>query len=401
MSGLTTGSPVTYLLYDIMSGQFLGDIPFEQVSFSQQLNDAGRWQGVLTIEDPRVQALAWEPATRPGRTALYVEANGVLVWGGIIWTRRYTRSERKLRVGANDFWSYFNSRAQAKDYSYQWVYPVTEDPMVIAQTVMNDALASTGSGFASGNVLSLAVNVHGTTASQDWVSMSYPYTELQTVEMIVTQLQQMGYGVGFDFLSNCAWDSSHIPTQSIDLWYPRAGRLAAESFLTIDTASAADWEWPEDATQTGNQVYETSTSMGSILVIQGYTPALTAGYPLLEQLIMHPDINSTPVVQVVLDQVAQADISLYAYPITAPTVTLPMFGDPAIGDFTIGDDVRFMIPSVAGAGIPHDPRFPDGVNVELRIVAADYTVKDEGLSTMKLTLNVPPSTNGPTPAPLT
>jgi len=399
----STNVPILYHFQDMVSGEDYGTMPLTEVSFTVQLNDSGPWSATLPIEDPRVQAMDWRDATRPGRTLIYIEVNGSLEYCGIVWSRRYRSSDGTVQLAGNDVWSYFASRAQAKDYSYQWVYPVTEDPMVIAETVMNDALAEPGSGLQNLQIVQI-----GSTAYADWVSMSYPITEIQSVQMITSMLQQMGYGVGFDFAAGAAWSGSgagRSPYPVIYLANPLLGRIAGTTGLVINTAHAVEYDYPEDATTTGNRLYETSTSDGSILVVREWVAAVDDGYPLLDQLVQHPDINSTVNVQMVLEQVATGDESIYAYPAVTPTVTLPMFGtgpeggSVSIGDFLIGDAVRFIIPAVSG-NIPADPRFPEGLDFYFRIIEAAYTVADAGLSTMKLTLNVPPDATGPVPAPI-
>lgn len=395
--------PVQYHFYDITSGTYWGTLPLVSVTFTQALNQSGAFSATLPINDPHVQKLAWRDATRPGRTFIYIDINGSLVYGGIIWSRRYRQSDGSIQLGGNDFWSYFQSRAQAKTYSYQWVYPVTQTSMVIAKTVMTDALQTLGSGLTT-----LEIVLQGKALTQDWVSMSYPVTEIQSVQMITSMLQQMGYGVGFDFASSAYWvgtGATRKPKSRITLANPMLGRPQSQTGLVINTAHANDYEYPEDATQTGNRLYETSTSDGSILVIKEWQPAIQAGYPILDQLVQHPDINSTPVVQIVLEQVAESDLAIYTYPKVTPKITLPMFGKGpvgssiSVGTFEMGDGVRFIVPHVSG-DIPIDPRFPTGVDFEFRIISASYTVADQGESTMKLTLNVPPSTAGPVPAPI-
>lgn len=377
---------VTYYLADFMTGKYITKLPLTQVSFSMSLNSSGRFQGTLNVEDPRIVELDWISATQPGRSVIWVDVNGVLVWGGIIWTRRYTMSAFTVELGANDFWSYFTQRVQAKDYSETWIAP--EDPMIIAETVINDAVAITQSAFQPGTIPFATVQ-HGSTVLTSWVMMSYPYMMLQTVEMIVSQLTQMGYGVGFDLNANVAYVNG-VPSVTLDLSYPRSGRIGSASPVIIDLETADEFVLPEDATQTGNQVYETSTSAGSILVIDSWGQAFTDGYPLLERLISHPDINSTPIVQIVLQACATGDLDLYAYPATVPTVTLPAFGDNPIGSYFVGDDARLVIRNVAGDGMVNNPRFPNGLDYIWRITEIEVTIADEGQSTSKLTFNLPP-----------
>src|ERR1700751_6160441 len=100
----------TFLACDLKTNAVLAELPFQNVSFENKLNDAGQFMGQLVLSDPNVQKIGPIAATQPGRTALYIDRAGKLVWGGIIWTRRYTNSSFILEITANEFWSYFAHR---------------------------------------------------------------------------------------------------------------------------------------------------------------------------------------------------------------------------------------------------------------------------------------------------
>lgn len=520
---------VTYLFASITTGELLAEIPAHQVSWSSVMNGAGQMQGTFNVEDPRIAAIDWISTTVPGKTLVWIDVDGALVWGGVVWTRRYDMEQQTVQIGANDLWSYFNQRVQAADYSFTWMAP--EDPMVIAQKVITDAIAVSGSAFATGGVpfsvntsaqaltvggvsvnstsatvtvgtiaplppdstvrleitgctnptdgayfitvstsrdgtigesitygigtgsgsfsqnpavfvnlenasiytttsayaagatdityvvgfqapsglqtgdtITVTVNATGTTfpagsgnyalqaggtTLTSWVVMSYPSIQRQTVNMIVSQLQQMGYGVGFDFGVDVGYNSAGVPAATLNLSFPRRGRIAGTTGLVVDIEDATQFEYSEDATQMGNQIYETSTSTGSITVIDAWAPSLEAGWPLLEQLISHPDINSTPNVQIVLAACAASDLALYAYPVSVINVTVPAWQNPKLGDYITGDDVRVLV-APASQGVPANPRFPNGLDFYWRITEYEVTIADQGLSTVKLTLNLPP-----------
>lgn len=424
-------SEFSYLFFDLYTMQPLGQLPLNKVAYSKTFNGAGPVEATLRLEDPRVQGLDPIAMCHPGRTAMFVDVAGVLDWGGVIWTRRYDRSNRTLVLGGSELWSYIASRVQAKDYATNWIGPA--DPMSIAKTVIQDALA-VGNSALDSTFLTVATN--GSTPTTEWVSMSFPYQQLQTIGMIVSMMSRMGYGIGFDFAVDVAYDTSGYPSATLNLYNPRRGRVAGSTGLMLDVTGCTDWTWPEDATQAGNKLYETSTSAGSMLDIEVAAQALRDGYPLLERLIQHPNINSVPTgnLQEVLRAVALGDLTIYGYPTATPTATVAISPNATLqlGDFIVGDDLRFVIPAVAqasgttsgltpydtstaydsvmafnglagaGSGMVYDPRFPNGLDTYLRVIRQDVKVVDEGVSTFKLTLSVPPSATGnPVNAPLT
>lgn len=103
-------SAYSFLAADLMTNAILAELPLNSVSFESRLNAAGSFSGQLALGDPRVAAIDPFSSTQPGRTALYVDIGGRLVWGGILWTRRFDSSTATMEIGAQEFWSYFARR---------------------------------------------------------------------------------------------------------------------------------------------------------------------------------------------------------------------------------------------------------------------------------------------------
>ncbi len=520
---------VTYLFYNFKTGELLAELPLTEVTFQKTLNGSGQFQGKLHIEDPRIQQINWRDATSPAQSLVFVDINGSLVWGGIIWARQYDSQTKQYTLTGNEFWSYFEHRSQAADYSYTWMQP--EDPMIIAQRIVTDALAVPGSAFqnipisfnvdTSGVILPIAnisttsnsftVTIGGTqtipaqsvvrievqnctnptngtytaavntvqgtvgtsiqygigsgigsysqspiyinlenqniyatnssyaagqsgilyvigfttavpltpgdtievttipvgtifstnladyqlqfggTSLQSWVVMSYPIIERQTVQMIVSQLQQMGYGIGFDYATDVAYNSSGVPEITLSFSFPRRGRVASASGLTLDLHNAIRFTIQEDGTKAANFIYETSTSSGSVVVELGNSQAQQE-YVLLEDVISHPNINSTPNVHIVLEAVALGDLAINSYPASLPEVTLVFEKDIKLSDFIIGDDILVVYDNTAQSTITNLPVFDGPLFFYYRIIEADIKIAEEGVSTLKLSLDVPPWT---------
>lgn len=105
-----------YFVHDLVSNDFLAEIPFSNVSYSRSLREAGSFSGdIPVIED--TSGLGLYDNTLPGKTSLYVTRNGVCVWGGIIWTRSYNVKDRVLSVEGSEFTSYLHKRVAWKTWS--------------------------------------------------------------------------------------------------------------------------------------------------------------------------------------------------------------------------------------------------------------------------------------------
>lgn len=413
----------TYYAYDLLTGNSLGSLPLRGVQFTSILNGSGQLQGTVDLTDPRVQLTNPLGLTIPNRTLIAVDYLGSLVWAGIVLPRKRAmvtntgEQQFRLSIQCSEIWAYFASRVQATDYSAppssglgaMSLWTATPwDANLIACQIIHDAL-----GVTSGNLLGgMGLLLNGATPSGsspvvpsgDYVAINYPYTTEQTIDTIVSQLAQLGLGVGFDYGVDTAYSAGpgSPPVATINLSYPRRGRTFVENNLYLDATTARAYEFPEDGTQTANQVYEIGGS--SAIVVSANENPLGQGYPLWERVFSRAQAQSQNIIDL-LRQIGESDLALYSYPPTVPTWTMSV-NDPNVplGSFTVGDDVECNIPQygdhvdAAGNRLPFDPGFPAGMQQEWRITQWTCQVADEGDSTVQLTLNQPPFTQALGPA---
>lgn len=419
---MTITNPLSYVLYDLFTGAYQGRLPFNGVSFGSQLLNPGTFTGTLDINDPAIQNLGPLDLTAPMRTCLCVDYMGALVWAGLVSARSYKfdSTGRVLTVTATDLWSYLsNSRVQATDYSSPpfsgitgpstpmaiWDASATDsigvyDPVLIAWQLLSDAMTQVpygnllgGMGIAANSFTDAASYLaSGTnTPEGDYLSINYPYASLQQLGSIVNMLATNGLGVGFDYGVDVAYSggSGSFPVATVNLSYPRRGRAYVENQLVLNCGQAISYEIPEDGTQAGNTMYEQGSS-GSLSVSQNVNPLL-GGYPVLERIMSRANITSANMLNV-LAALGISDLYQFSYPVAAPNVTMDLFsGSIPLGQFVVGDDCRWLVPSVGGAGNVFDPRFPNGLDEEWRIVGYQASVADAGQSTIVFTLGLPPA----------
>ena len=119
-----TPADYRYFLVDILTNQTIAEIPFTNVSYERALSKAGSFSGTIPVIDATV-ALDLYESTMPGKTALYVLRNGVCVWGGVIWSRQYSPTNKQLQIDGAEWISYFYHRAvwQTLYYGSDVIYP--------------------------------------------------------------------------------------------------------------------------------------------------------------------------------------------------------------------------------------------------------------------------------------
>ncbi len=119
-----TPAEYRYFLVNILTNQTISEIPFSSVSYERALSKAGSFSGSIPVIDA-TEALDLYEATMPGKTALYVLRNQVCVWGGIVWGRQYSPTNKQLQVDASEWISYFFHRVvwQTLFYGSDVIYP--------------------------------------------------------------------------------------------------------------------------------------------------------------------------------------------------------------------------------------------------------------------------------------
>jgi hypothetical protein len=104
----------TYLFCDLVTDQVIAELPLQQVTYETMLSGIGTLRAFVPLND---ETLPLDPigSTVGGRTALYVDRDGVIVWGGIMWTRQLAAGG--ITIQAAEFLSYYQRRYVTKTLS--------------------------------------------------------------------------------------------------------------------------------------------------------------------------------------------------------------------------------------------------------------------------------------------
>jgi hypothetical protein len=344
----------TYLAVDLMSNTILAELPLREVTFSQDLNQAGSFHGVLPLGDPRIKNLDPAGSTQPGRTAIYVDRDGTLVWGGVIWTRRYSArrgrghelassgrrggestgghiKDHALELDGMEFLSYFGRRLISDDLNY------TADPLTIVRNLISYAAAKPGGDI--GIVLDSTLSGLSITRSYD----SFAMTPIdQAINLLSSET------TGFDYAIDVQYDAG-IPKKYLHLSYPRRGQIAGLTGHVFDyPGNIVDYVWPEDATSMAVTVINTGSGNNATKIRSSASnPGLIdAKYPLLESTRAYSDVSD----QATLDSRTIAELLVRDAPFIIPELTIRADREPFLGAYITGDDVRVRVTD--------DPRFP-------------------------------------------
>lgn len=404
LASLTAGT-YQFIFCDLLTNSIISVLPMEKVTFTNQLNGAGTFTGELNMSDLRVQRLNPLAATIPGRTALYIDRNGVLVWGGIIWQRRYSSLGPNasgdpgcLTLTGQEFWSYFK-----KLLCNAGTFVSSQDQLATAR-----GLIGTGTSVVSGNTYggaqssvysNIGVLTPGATVSGVNRTVWHYSYELKPYADMIEELSAMDGG--FDFAIDVAW-SGTTPTKTFNLGYPRRGRLAAGTGLVFNyPGNITDFDYDEDATGQATRLFVQGAGEGSSMqsTVLPAVDLLSTGWPLLDAQISFKDnyVTGDPTISAAaLTARARAESAALKSTITLPSLYVRAERDPVLGSYMTGDSITITVPpsfptpgalfdsgtafdnsstfdqeSVSGFG--GSPRFPQGFTTTARIQTISVT----------------------------
>lgn len=357
-----------YLFADLLTNTINAELPLTGVSFNRELNTAGAFSGRLMASDLRESVYDIQDYTTPGRTAVYVDRSGTIVWGGIVWGRTYNATEQTLEFQAREFESYFDKRRILSTYSASSV-----DQLTVAKALVDQIQA-----VPSGNIgITVPARTSGVT-----VSRTYNAYEQKPLSEALYELSRANNG--FDWNIDVSYDSSSNITKTLDLAYPRRGTAYSTTSTTVPVlefpGNIVHYTYPEEGGSIANTMLGVGAGSGESRILSTQTSAaqIAAGWPVLQQSVALTDYNN----QTLLDQMTLANLNAAINPIVVMEVITEAYNDPILGSFRQGDDVRVRIT---------DPRFPDTLDTVRRIQRFQVQPGENGPERITFNLVIPPS----------
>jgi hypothetical protein len=357
-----------YLFADLLTNEIIAELPLTGVSFTQQLNQAGTFQAHLLITGINTAEFNVDAATTPTRNAIYVDRNGTLVWGGVVWGRSYNSDEQAITITAREFESYFERRRITTTQNFN-----NTDQLVIARTLIDNAQTN-----PSGDIGVIT----GSETSGVLVDRVYYDYELKTVYGAIQDLSRQDDG--FDFNIKVEYDPiTNEPLKTLVLGYPRTGNVdsgigdVSTPVFIFPAGNIVTYEYPEDGSIAANTLYVlgAGSNEGKLSAVAQDTNKLTAGWPLLEDQANYSDITD----QTVLNELALGQVLALSEPPPIIKIVVPAYVEPVFGTYSIGDDARLII---------QDPRFPSGLDAVYRIVGLNVQPGEDGPERVTITLTI-------------
>lgn len=366
-----SGGRYRYIVADLITGQVLAELPLRGVSFGITLNDAGEFQGQLVLGDPRIAVHDPEFVTRPAHTVVYVERDGVLVWGGIIWTSKYSSADRAIDIGAADFLSYFDHRR---------VLPKDFDPSVGNLSPINVTYTDTDQAeIARGLIATAQAHPRGTVGVQSDPlvvsgfrrTVNYPGRELKTVGDALRELSNLENGP--DFVFDVAYDDRGDVVRRLRVGTPELGQSGTPLVWEYG-GNLIEYAWPRDGSSMATRVFALGDEDDAGQLV-GIAQSTTPGRPLLEAELSLVHLADATL----LRSQARSALAAAADPVVLPELTVRGDLDPVLGSYQVGDHALIVV---------RDEFFPKGTQFQVRVVAIEVTPGDDaGEEQVRLTVS--------------
>lgn len=369
-----------YIVADLRTDTTLAELPFAGVEFSWVLNGAGTFKASLpyrqfaasSISTTALQTSLVRAATEPARTALYIERDGTLLWGGIIWARRPDPAAKTLELVGAEFWSYFQRRYITNALSYTAVdqFHIAQDLVGYAQGAQVDYADSGAATYPKpgGDItVSVGSETSGVTRDRSWGK-----NERKEIGEAIEQLASVFDG--FDFAVEVTYDAG-VRTRTFATYYPRRGSPYPSSGLVFELGkNIVDYKWPEDGTRFATAVLTNGAGENDAMVASSATATdkIDAGYPLIETTTVYKDVTE----QGTLDSHAAGDLAARSSMPGPPSITIRGDVDPVLGSWRVGDQCQIRI---------DDEWKPEYVGIH-RIIAATVRPGDGGQEEVSLAL---------------
>lgn len=365
----------SYSVHDLATNVRIAELPLRGVDFSKILNGSGQLSASFTVPPRATSSIDVYDVTTPCRRCIYVWRDEVPVWGGVIWTRRYSSRTRQIQLGAADWWSLFDHRK---------VLPVLTAPIDVQFEVAEQVVsyAAVEQNTIARNLVALAQShtggdllIEAETASTSLINRDRTYRGYELVEVgeALRQLANTLNGPDMVFDVDPVLGADGLPVRRFRQGSPRMGQEGAPWVWEFG-ANLVDYEWESNGAGFASRVLTSGegTVEGTPIAVAEDTSIYAAGYPLLETETAYTTVSVPATLQ------EHADSDQQAARLPGLLLKLDVRGDhsPIVGEWGLGDDGRVVI---------DDDFHRNGFDGLCRIIGTTIRPPDDGDEQVTLT----------------
>ncbi|MFJ5291371.1 MULTISPECIES: hypothetical protein [unclassified Streptomyces] len=315
---------------DLRTDRVLDVLPLTETKFDDYIGKSGSLSATVPLPDAALAGRA-RAALVPGRTAVWLERDGDIWWGGVLWTCTPSSDERgrvQVEFQAGTFDSYLDHRILAQDVSYTAL-----DQFEIARLLVAHAQEQPGGDIG----IQLGHEMSG--VARDCV---LAYSSLTRIRELLDQQAQLADG--FEWRVHCYRDAEGrrakrlqlghptITTSSFDIVLDHPGQVITYSLPADSTVQADVWVARGDSPNT-----DQSEESQPLTVAVESPGDLADGWPRLESTSDHSGVTD----EATLRSLAGAELARQRMPEVIPEITVRL--DGRISPALLGAGIRLRL----------------------------------------------------------
>lgn len=338
---------IRHIFGDVRTGKVIEEIRCQGVSMKDDLDTGGEWRGTFTLDQTGKDNEVLLSATQPGRCFVVTERNGVVIWGGLVWTRTYQSQAKSTQIYAKGFKAYTASRVCTVDLNYV---------NIEQRNIMRNLYLSMQS-----DANSVQVTVPSTFNDVVLASLSVKGSDLKTYRSIIDSIADSDNG--FDWVITTRRTGASY-THELQIGYPHIGSAAESSAVVFEYPGNITNYWSNESMGSpGTHIFAVgatdSESETTLLARAQHNDLLQGGFPRFDVVTSHKEVES----QVLLDGIVRQEAAILKPPMPILTVELKADLDPIMGSYKPGDMAQVVI---------RDPRYPLTFKQFQRVLSFDY-----------------------------
>lgn len=315
---------------DLRTDQVIDVLPLTDTKFDDYIGKSGSLSATVPLPNAALARRA-RAALVPGRTAVWLERDGDIWWGGVLWTCTPSSDERgRMRAAfqAGTFDSYLDHRILADDLSYTAL-----DQLEIARLLVEHAQEQPGGDIG----IQLGHEMSGVARDA-----SYAYSSLSRIRELLDSLAQLADG--FEWRVHCYRDPEGRRAKRLQLGHPRI--TASASDIVLDhPGQILTYSLPADSTvqadvwvARGDSPNSDQSEESQPLTVSVEAPEdLAEGWPRLESTSDHSGVTD----EATLRSLAEAQLAEQRMPEVIPEITVRL--DGRITPALLGAGVRLRL----------------------------------------------------------
>jgi hypothetical protein len=356
-------STYRYLFADLLTNTVTAEYPLYGVWCTKKLSGSGNVTFSIKLGSIQYPTQDILENTTPGKTAFYIERDGVIIWGGIVWTRTYQAASKSLSFTGQTFESYAYVRRSHNDLFYEGI-----DQCAVVLDLWTKIQTPT-----EGNIDVVLPSAPIVSKLIDLTVYAYEHKKYgDIIDELVKQHD------GFDWTIDVGY-SAGVITKSLRINETIGTRYPDSNLVFEFPGIISNYYYPENASQASTLFTAVGAGDSSSALTVYFTDEekLAAGFPIIDNIAVFKDQDNLTN----LTNVGRQQAHQLSAPIATPSFEIISGREPIFGSYGLGDEAYLTITDV---------RFPETLTLIQRIVGWEFRpAETDNAEEIKLIIDMP------------